>query len=420
MPFLFSRAACGTLGLVSLLAACGGSSSIEAPVASAPVVTQIVGGTVSAMTAGLVLQNNGADDLKLMTNGGFAFASVLSAGSNYNVTVRLSPPFQRCTVSNGAGTVGSADVTNVNVTCADTGVLVSTFAGTTAGNLDGPLANARFNAPIAGVFDADGNLLVSDRQNNSLRRISPAGDVTTLAALPGDPEGVTFNQGRIYVVVNSLDTVYEVDPVTGTATDLNLSGLLNQPRGIVGDAAGNLYVSQQGSQHIMKIDANTRAVSVFAGTGGIGTNDGQGTAASFYNPAAMAIDADGNIYVADQNGPTIRKITPGGAVTTVGGRAGQGAGVDGPSATSSLYEPVGVAIGIDGRLYVTENFGHMVRRIDPDGTITTIAGLRSAQGSANGIGANARFSYPTGIAFDAAGDLLVFEWDRFVRKLSRN
>ena len=134
----------------------------------------------------------------------------------------------------------------------------------------------------------------------------------------------------------------------------------------------------------------------------------------------MAIDADGNIYVADQNGPTIRRITPGGAVTTVGGRAGQGAGVDGPSATSSLYEPVGVAIGIDGRLYVTENFGHVVRRIDPDGTITTIAGILAAQGSTNGIGANARFSYPTGIVFDAAGDLLVFEWDRFVRRLSRN
>lgn len=417
MPFFFSRAACGSLGLVSLLAACGGSSSIEAPVASAPVVTQIVGGTVSAMTAGLVLQNNGADDLRLMANGGFAFASALSAGSNYNVTVRLNPPFQLCSVSNGTGTMGSADITNIGVTCVD-GVQVSTFAGGVAGNLDANGTSARFSTPLGVAVDADGNLLVTDVDNNSLRKITPAGDVTTLATGLARPFGVTVSQGRIFVTSENGNKVLEVHPVTGVATEFMLDTPLDRPRGLVADEAGNLYVSEYG-QRIRKISP-LGAVTTLAGSGMIGTDDGQGTAASFYNPAYLAIDAAGNVYVADQNGPTIRKITPTGDVTTLAGSGAMGT-IDGPGATATFREPVGMAMGSDGMVYMSDHSGQMIRRIAADGTVSSVAGQSVFAGSDDGAGSVARFNYPAGIAFDAEGNLYVIDaLGNRVRKLTRN
>lgn len=417
MPFFFSRAACGSLGLVSLLAACGGSSSIEAPVASAPVVTQIVGGTVSAMTAGLVLQNNGADDLRLMANGGFAFASALSAGSNYNVTVRLNPPFQLCSVSNGTGTVGSADVTNIGVTCVD-GVQVSTFAGGVAGNLDANGTSARFSTPLGVAVDADGNLLVTDIGSDSLRKITPAGDVTTLATGLVRPFGVTVSQGRIFVTSESGNKVLEVHPVTGVATEFMLDTALDGPRGLVADEAGNLYVSELG-QRIRKISP-LGAVTTLAGSGAAGTDDGQGTAASFNYPAYLAIDAAGNVYVADQSARTIRKISPTGDVTTLAGSGAVGT-TDGPGATATFREPVGMAMGSDGMVYMSDHNGQLIRRIAADGTVSSVAGQSVSAGSDDGAGSVARFNYPAGIAFDADGNLYVIDaLGNRVRKLTRN
>lgn len=416
MPFFFSRSACGALGLVSLLAACGGSSSsIEAPVASAPVATQIVGGTVSAMTAGLVLQNNGADDLRLMANGSFGFVSGLSAGSNYNVTVQLNPPFQLCTVNNGTGTVGNADVTNIGVSCVD-GVQVSTFAGGVAGNLDANGTSARFSTPLGVAVDADGNLLVTDVDNNSLRKITPAGDVTTLATGLARPFDVTVSQGRIFVTSENGNKVLEVHPVTGVATEFVLDTPLDKPRGLVADEAGNLYVAELG-QRIRKISP-LGAVTTLAGSGVIGTADGQGTAASFYDPGYLAIDSAGNVYVADQTGLTIRKISPTGNVTTLAGSGATGS-TDGPGATATFRAPVGMAMGSDGMVYVSDTFDHKIRRIAADGTVSSVAGQSLSDGSDDGAGSAARFDHPAGLAFDADGNLYVIDGNR-VRKLTRN
>ncbi len=417
MPFFFSRAACGSLGLVSLLAACGGSSSIEAPVASAPVVTQIVGGTVSTMTAGLVLQNNGADDLRLMANGGFGFTTGLAEGATYNVTVQANPPFQLCTVNNGQGTTGSADITNVIVTCVN-GVQVSTFAGSGPGSADGVGTAASFNGPLAAAVDADGNLLVSDSSNNSLRKITPAGMVSTLATGLDRPFGVTVNQGRIFVASENGNKLLEVNPISGVVTEFVVNVLLDRPRGLVGDPAGNLYVSGYG-QLINKISP-AGSVTVLAGSGSIGTADGQGTAASFYNPAGLTIDTAGNVYVADQNGQTIRKISPTGSVTTLAG-TGVGGAADGPGSSATFYEPVGMAMGSDGMVYMSDSAGQKIRRIASDGTVSSIAGQSVSSGTSDGAGSVARFNYPTGLAFDAQGNLFVVDaGNNRIRKLTRN
>jgi len=405
-------------GMPALLAACGGSSSIEATApAIAPLATLSVSGNVSGLTAGLVLQNNAADDLVLLANGHFSFAAMLNVGAAYHITVRSNPPFQLCTVSNGQGTA-SSDVTNITVACVD-GVQVSTFAGSSLGSLDGTGTGARFHQPRAGVFDSDGNLLVSDTNNNSLRKITPAGGVSTLATGLDGPFGVTINQGRLLVVSEYGDKLLQVSAADGTVTEVVLSIPLTGPRGLAGDAAGNLYVSES-TQLIRKITP-AGVVSTLAGSGLQGRVDGLGTAASFYNPAGLAIDAAGNVYVADQSGPLVRKISPAGEVTTVAGRPGMVGGVDGPLGTATLTEPVGIALGSDGMLYVADNGGQKIRRVKPDGTIDSIAGLLFTTGTADGPGVNARFSYPAGAVFDAQGDLFVFDSDSHrIRKLTRN
>lgn len=385
--------------------------------ASPPVVTQTVGGTVSGLTAGLVLQNNAADDLRLMANGSFSFASALSAGATYNVTVRSNPPFQLCTVSNGLGTTGSADVTNVSVTCAH-GVQVSTLAGSSPGSADGVGTAANFNGPLAGAVDADGNVLVSDTNNNSLRKITPAGVVSTLATGLDRPFGVTVSQGRIFVASENGNKLLEVHPTNGTFTEFVVDIPLDRPRGLVGDAAGNLYVSGYG-QLINKISP-AGAVTTLAGSGTTGTADGQGTAASFYNPAGLAIDVVGNVYVADQNGRTIRKISPTGNVTTLAGTGMMGA-ADGPGASATFYEPVGLAMGSDGMVYMSDSAGQKIRRIAADGTVSSIAGQSLSPGAADGAGSVARFNYTTGLAFDAQGNLYAIDaGNNRVRKLTRN
>ncbi len=423
MSFFLSRRTAGVLSFAALMAACGGggggSSSPAAPAAPAAplvqVVTYNVGGTVSGMTAGLVLQNNAADDLMLMANGNFDFASGVAAGAAYQITVRANPPFQTCTVSNGTGTMGSADVTNIGVTCAD-GVMVRTVAGSSPGNVNGNGTNARFNGPLAVAVDADGNLLVTDSSNNSLRKITPTGDVTTLASGLNRPFGVTVSQGRIFVTSEGGSKLLEVHPVTGVVTEPVLDTLLDRPRGIVADTAGNLYVSGYG-QLIQKITPSG-VVTTLAGNGAIGTANGQGTAASFYNPANLTIDAFGNVYVADQNGPTIRKITPTGLVTTLAGSGGMGA-ADGPGATATFWEPVGIAMGIDGMVYMSDSAGQKIRRIAADGTVSSIAGLSLTSGTADGNASTARFDYPAGMAFDALGNLYVLDANsNRVRKLS--
>lgn len=420
MPFAFSRRHAAVLASFSLLAACGGGGSSSAPAAApaAPpaVVTHAVGGNVTGLTAGLVLQNNGSSDLKLMANGSYGFAAGLATGTSYNVTVRSNPPFQRCTVVNGTGVMGTSEVVNIDVTCVD-GVVVSTVAGSTPGSQDGNVSIARFNTPLGVAADADGNLLITDTGNSSLRKITPAGDVTTLVTGLSRPFGVAVYQGRIFVTVETGNKLLEVHPVTYAVTEVPLDTALDGPRGLVADTAGNLYVAES-AQRIRKISIAGGTVTTLAGTGVQGSTNGPGTSATFAYPAHLAIDDAGNIYVADQSNQRIRKVTPTGDVTTLAG-TGIGGTNDGPGATATFYEPVGMAVGGDGMLYMSDSAGQKIRRVAPDGTVSTVAGVGLASGTADGSASTARFDYPAGIAFDAQGNLYTTESNsNRIRKLS--
>ena len=228
------------------------------------------------------------------------------------------------------GTVYVADEFNHRIRKMNSSGLVTTLAGSTQGFADGTGSNAKLNRPSGVTVDANGTVYVADRGNHRIRKISPTGVVTTIA---GSAAG--FADG------------------TGTAA------MFLSPTGIVVDTTGTLYVTDYGNHRIRKITPSG-VVTTFAGST-LGSADGIGTAASFNNPEHLTIDDLGNLYIADRFNHKIRKITPGGVVTTVAGST-QGS-QNGTEITAQFNQPSAVAINNQGELLVTDLFNHRIRKI---------------------------------------------------------
>jgi len=228
--------------------------------------------------------------------------------------------------------------------------------------------------------DSAGNVYVADSDNNTIRKITPSGDVTTLA-------GLALQAG-------SADG-------TGSAARFNF------PIGIVVDSSGNVYVSDTGNYTIRKITP-AGVVTTLAGLAGQrGSADGSGSAARFSALGSMAADAAGNLFVADIDSGTIRKITPSGVVTTFAGLAGQSGSADGTGAAARFSGPEGVATDSSGNVYVTDTGNNAIRKITPAGVVTTLAGSRSNSGESDGSGAGASFDQPWALAVDGSGNIWI-------------
>lgn len=167
----------------------------------------------------------------------------------------------------------------------------------------------------------------------------------------------------------------------------------DEPADVAVDASGNVYVADSENNTIRKITAGM--VTTLAGSAGeYGSADGTGSAARFASPQGVAVDASGNVYVADTINCTIRKVTPAGVVTPLAGRAGWAGDVDGTGSSARFGWTNGVAVDASGNVYVADNSNHTIRKVTPGGVVTTIGGLVGQNGRADGKGNAARFNYP--------------------------
>lgn len=193
-------------------------------------------------------------------------------------------------------------------------------------------------------------------------------------------------------------------PATADGTKARFS----QPLGIAVDGSGNLYVADAQNYTVRKITPSG-IVTTLAGAPGVsGSADGTGASARFSALKGIAVDGSGHVYAVDNS--AIRKITPTGVVTTLAGASGATGDADGPDATARFRQPWGIAADADGSLYVADTNNYLVRRISPAGVVTTHAGTRGMRGTANGSTPTATFLGPMGIARDAGGNLYLTDW----------
>ncbi len=269
---------------------------------------------------------------------------------------------------------------------------VSTLGGSanTPGFVDGNGNTARFRNPRVLEIDDSGNIIVLDQLNHSIRKISASGSVTTIAG--------NGTQGYL----------------DGAGSNARFAS----PTGLAISSNGNYFVGET-SNGTIRIVTPAGVVTTFAGTAGLfGTADGTGSAARFGAIRGMDFDSNGNLYVADISNHNIRKITPGGVVTTFAGITGVSGHQDGIVGSAKFNGPFDLVFDENDNLYVIEFFGATVRKITPSGIVSTIAGNPGVVGYADGIGSNALFRSPSGLAY-ADGFLYVTDQTNSVlRKIS--
>lgn len=308
---------------------------------------------------------------------------------------------------------------------------VSTFAGSGAnGNLDGIGVTASFSSPFDLVSDVTGNIYIADPGYDLIRKITPTGNVTTfagsgnsgstdatgIAASFNDPRGIAIdNFGNIYVADSNNHIIRKITPAgvvttfagsgnLGSADGLGTAASFRNPYGLVVDSSNNIYVADTRNNKIRKITP-LGIVTTLAGSGNLGSTDATGTAASFVNPSGITIDDSGNLYIADTGNHKIRKITPAGMVTTIAG-SGTIGNTDATSTAASFNYPDGIAIDSNGNIYIADSGNHKIRKITSEGIVITFAGS-GVSGSIDATGAASNFFTPSGITIDSNGKIYV-------------
>jgi alpha-tubulin suppressor-like RCC1 family protein len=376
---------------------------------------------------------NGGNDWSNLANdttySGVTTATLTVSGA----TLAMRAHQFRCAVDNGVGSVATSPA----VLTVDPALVVTTFAGMGGfrGFADGTGSAAQFQYPAGIAIDGSGNLFVADTNNCTIRKVTSAGVVSTLAGSPlnfGSADGVgsaaqfdfpsgiaTDGSGNLYVADASNHTIRRVTQAGVVTTVAGVAGhsgctdgtgsmaLFSFPSGIATDGSGNMYVADTNNT-IRKVTP-VGVVTTLAGMGGLsGSVDGTGTSAQFNFPKNIAIDATRNLYVTDTNNNTIRKITPAGVVTTIAGLAGYYGNSDGAGSVARFAQPAGVAVDSVGNLYVTDG-NNTIRRVTPGGVVTTVAGLAGFYGNSDGTGSAAQFYLPVGLVVDSTGSLYIMD-----------
>ena len=264
---------------------------------------------------------------------------------------------------------------------------INTAAGTGARGYSGdggPATSAQLNQPDGVAVDAAGNLYIADTNNNRIRKVAPGGTISTVAG--------TGTSG------------YSGDG--GPAT----SAQLHYPSGVAVDSSGNLYIADSYNYRIRKV-APGGTISTLAGTGtqGYSGDGGPATSAKLDYPYGVAVDSSGNLYIADMRNYRVRKVAPGGTISTVAGTGTSGySGDGGPATSAKLSYTSGVAVDSSGNLYIADEGNNRIRKVAPGGTISTVAGTgTSGYSGEGGPATSAQLNTPYGVAVDAAGNLYI-------------
>jgi sugar lactone lactonase YvrE len=409
-----------------------------------------VGGTLSGLDAGqtITISNNNNDSITLSANGAFNFSKPILSGSSYFVSIQQEPDYKLCKVSQGGGT-GVSKVTNVSVDCLSS--MVDDYVNIEF--CENPMGDSCVGAISGIAIDSSANLYVGDDPPR-VRKITPTGLVTTIA---GSGFGqMSVNTSSVITAtfgilagsaIDSLGNLYLADVESNVIRKMTPSGVMttlagsgkngatngsgtqasfSYPQRIAVDPSGNVYVADSGNNLIRKVTP-AGVVTTLAGSGAVGSANGTGIAASFGRYiSSIAVDASGNVYVADgnliqkvdasgnvyiANGGVIRKITPAGVVTTLAGSGEEGS-ANGTGIAASFGYVQGISVDASGNVYVADTYrNHLIRKITPAGVVTTLAGS-GAEGSANGTGIAASFGrYSSTIAVDASGNVFVADYD---------
>jgi len=291
-----------------------------------------------------------------------------------------------------AGSIYIADTGNGRIRKVGLSGIIGTVAGNGKSGFSGdggPATSASLDGPSGVAVDAAGNLYIADSTssysggNNRIRKVSPSGIISTVA---GNGTAGFSGDG-------------------GLATNASL----NVPSGIAVDAADNLYIADARNNRVRRVAPSGIISTVAGGGSGFPGGNGPATSASLSWPSSVAVDAAGNLYITDQGNGRIRKVSPSGMISTAAG-SGQGGftGDGGPATLASLWRPTGVAVDAAGSLYIADQLNNRIRAVSPSGIISTVAGNGTVGSSGDGLSAtSASLAGPRGVAVDAGGNLYI-------------
>jgi hypothetical protein len=363
-----------------------------------------------------------------------------------------------------AGNLYIADQGNNRIRKVDTNGIITTIAGSGMQGYEGdggPATEAKLYRPLSVAVDVSGNLYIADDGNNCIRKVEKNGIITTIAGngtegYGGDngpatlaqlryPSGVATDVfGNLYIADRGNNRVRGVKDIFVPEDTFNIivtaagNGImgysgdggpsteaqLSRPTGVAVDASNNLYIADYLNHRVRKVDANGMITLIAGnGTGGYSGDGRLATEAELYYPSGVAVDALGNLYIADNYNSCIRKVDRNGIITTVAGNGDWGyRGDGGPATQAQLNSPTGLVVDVWDNLYIADQGNHCIRRVDRNGIITTIAG-NGTRGYAGdgGPAVQAELWYPSDIATDALHNFYIVDWGNGrIRKVDAN
>ncbi len=354
-----------------------------------------------------------------------------------------------------AGNLFIAERSNNRVRKVTPGGVISTVAGNGTGGFrgdGGPATSAQLDSPSGVAVDTAGNLFIADTSNQRVRKVTPGGVISTVAGIGtggfrGDggpatsamlnyPQGVAVDTaGNLFIADTFNQRVRKVTPggVISTVAGIGTKGFsgdggpatsaqLFDSRGVAVDTAGNLFIADTFNQRVRKVTPGG-VISTAAGNGtdGFSGDGGPATSAMLDSPSGVAVDTAGNLFIADTSNQRSRKVTPGGVISTVAGNGTDGFSGDGGPATSAMLDsPSGVAVDTVGNLFIADTSNQRVRKVTPVGVISTVAGIGTKGFSGDGGPAtSAQLFNPRGVAVDTAGNLFIADfYNQRVRKVT--